>query len=141
MIDHRKTIEAARKLIGTKYVRRSSVRGRNACCFGLMLLLAEDIGATLPPLAELARIDSCQAKEIADMKLERIERKEAGCLALIVPGVRKITNRVHVGLITDRRIYPMFGFLHTSASARRAIEVPWRSDWDAKVLGYYRWGV
>jgi hypothetical protein len=138
VIDEAAIVAAARSHVGTRYRDRSAQAGRSLCCFGLVMVVAEQVGAVCPNLHEFDRpsLELIQAE--AHQWFDELSEPRRGAVVLIAPG--RLTLRrplLHWAIITDRSKFEPYGFVHSCKAAGRVEETPWTCGWQRRVRGYY----
>lgn len=138
MIDEAAIVAAARSHIGTRYRDRSAQVGRSLCCFGLVMAVAEQVGAACPNLHDWDRPTLEVIQGGAHEWFDELAEPRRGAVVLIAPG--RLTLRrplLHWAILTDRSRFEPYGFVHSCKAAGRVEEGPWSRRWAARVHGYY----
>lgn len=126
MIDPELVVQAARSHIGTRYRDRSAERGRSVCCFGLLELVAADVGAKCPRIVDFDRPSLDEIISQAPQWFEVLPGIRRGCVALIAPG--RLTIRrplLHWGIVTDEARFRPTGYVHSAKPFGGVREAPW----------------
>ena len=139
MIPSKEVVRVAREQIGTKYRDRSAQKGIGVCCFGLIEVIAAELGVACPSMGAFSTPSISEVDRQADRWFAQLIEPQNGCIVLIAPGYRLTRGApiLHWGILTDQSRHKPWGLLHSARGNGKVWEERFSSSWQKRAIRYY----